>query len=56
MQLRIHFITAQILTIVITYLADVDESNGTSETSKFNTIPPTLFPLLTTLTVTALSG
>jgi hypothetical protein len=56
MQLPIHFITAQILAIVNAYLTDVDESNRTSETSKLNAIPPTLFPLLTTLTVTALSG
>jgi hypothetical protein len=59
MQFHIHFITAQILAIVVAYLIDVDESNGTFETNKvirFTAIPPTLFPLLTTLTVTALSG
>jgi hypothetical protein len=60
MQLRIHLNTAQILAVVIAYYYTyAHESNGTSERSKviqLKAIPPTLFPLLTTLTVTALSG
>jgi hypothetical protein len=57
MQLCIHLNTAQIPAIAIAYLTYVD--NGTSETIKVNrfyAIPPSLFPLLTTLTVTAFSG
>jgi hypothetical protein len=58
MQLRIQLHTAQVRGLVIGYLVHLDEVNLEiiRVMTPFNIIPVTLFPLLTTLTVTALSG
>jgi hypothetical protein len=58
MQLHIHLNTAQIPSLAIAYVVELDEVNLVTIRfmPPFNTIPLTLFPLLTTLTVTALSG
>jgi hypothetical protein len=58
MQLHTHVNTAQIPGLVIEYLVELDEANPETiqVMNRLNALPLTLFPLLTTLTVTILSG
>jgi hypothetical protein len=55
MQLNIHLNTAQIPSLVVVYSNEVNPG-AIQVITRFSTIPLTLFPLLTTLTVTTLSG
>jgi hypothetical protein len=56
MQLHIYLNTAQIPAFLVVYPLDKVNPKTIQVMTRFNIIPLTLFPLLTTLTVTALSG